>query len=113
MISYGGCTLKHRDMDWNLKLDPYLFSKCRTFALRHFSITARLRGPTEATQNPKPPKLHFIDLPSMRQMKAETEIRLLHEFQANVSNRFFQNQDSSFYPRKRRLSEKLYKSKCL
>ena len=77
-----------------------------------FSITARLRVPTEATQNTKPPKLHFIDLPSMRQMKAETEIRLLQEFQANRSNGVFQNQDSSFYPRKRRLSEKLYKSKC-
>ena len=47
----------------------------------------------------------------MRQMKAETEIRLLHEFQANRSNGVFQNQDSSFYPPKRRLSEKLYKSK--
>ena len=60
-----------------------------------------------------PTKLHFIDLPSMRQMKAETEIRLLHEFQANRSNGVFQNQDSSFYPPKRRLSEKLYKRKCL
>ena len=59
-----------------------------------------------------PPKLHFIDLPSMRQMKAEAEIRLLHEFQANVSNRFFQNQDSSFYPPKRRRSDLDYKSKC-
>ena len=31
----------------------------------------------------------------MRQMKAETEIRLLQEFQANRSNGVFQNQDSS------------------
>ena len=32
-----------------------------------------------------PPKLHFIDLPSMRQMKAETEKPLSPEFQANRS----------------------------
>ena len=50
-----GCTLKHRDTDWNLKLDPYLFSKWITFTLRHFSITARFRVPTEANRTKNVP----------------------------------------------------------
>ena len=50
-----GCTLKHRDTDWNLKLDPYLFSKWITFTLRHFSITARFRVPIEANRTKNVP----------------------------------------------------------